>query len=146
MATTRPGDGRVLPTKRLSEKISALSGKERMEIMKKTFEQNLFSYKKSSFTAKEGDLFIVTFPKCGTTWTQQIAKLVRNHGQEDGMDVDEAFPWIELMSPEEADVRNVYTYLWKRCYMHVYGIIQKLRSSLTNVLFRTKLGREGADG
>ena len=106
MATSH-SDGRVLPTKRLAEKMSAFkNGQEQGEFMQRTMQQNLITYKKSSFTAKEGDVFIVTFPKCGTTWTQQIAKLVRNHGQEDGMDIDAAFPWIEYMSPEEAQVRN----------------------------------------
>ena len=41
------------------------------------------------------DLFIVTYPKCGTTWTQQIVKLITNDGKDDGTTVAEAIPWLE---------------------------------------------------
>ena len=101
-----PSDGRVYPGKRLYEKMAGLDGKERMEFFKTTVQQSLLSFKKSSFALKEGDVFIVTAPKCGTTWTQCITKLIRNHGQEDGVDVDGAFPWIDVMSRDEADVRS----------------------------------------
>ena len=140
--TTATGDGRVFPLKRLVEKGSALTGKERLEFSRSTCEQNLLSYKKSSYTAKEEDLFIVTFPRCGTTWTLQIAKLVRNDGKEDGMDIDQALPWIELMSPEEAEVRNALNSLIIspiNCCETVLHCIQKLHSILTIALFRTSV-------
>ena len=82
-------------------------------------------YKKSSFAAREGDVFVVTFRKCGTTWMQQIVKLIRNRGREDGVDVDGAFPWLELMSPEEADVRSALNSL-SRAYP-------------TNTMFRKRM-------
>jgi len=33
-----------------------------------------------SYSAKPGDLFIVTYPKNGTTWMQQIVTLIQNNG------------------------------------------------------------------
>ena len=47
------------------------------------------------FQLRADDLFIVTYPKCGTTWTQQIVKLIANDGKDDGMLVTEAIPWLE---------------------------------------------------
>lgn len=41
------------------------------------------------------DAWVVTFPKCGTTWTQQIVRLIRNGGNIDDTTVDFAVPWAE---------------------------------------------------
>ena len=41
------------------------------------------------------DLFIVTYPKSGTTWMQQIVKLIRNNGVDDSRPVTEVIPWVE---------------------------------------------------
>ena len=49
------------------------------------------------------DVFIATYPKCGTTWTQQIVKLITNNGVETGIDIDVFTPWHEHMSMEETD-------------------------------------------
>ena len=57
-----------------------------------------------SFFIRENDVFVVTYPKCGTTWMQQIVKLVWNNGIEDGRDIDEALPWIESMILGETEV------------------------------------------
>ena len=41
------------------------------------------------------DVWIVTYPKCGTTWTQQIVRLIINRGKEDGLRINDAVPWVE---------------------------------------------------
>lgn len=57
------------------------------------------------FTTKAGDVFVVTYPKCGTIWTTQIVKLVLNNGVDDtAVDNDVAHPWIELTPPESIAV------------------------------------------
>ena len=47
-----------------------------------------------SFPLRPDDLFIVTYPKSGTTWTQQIVKLIRSNGKDDCKTVDVAIPWL----------------------------------------------------
>ena len=41
------------------------------------------------------DVWVVTYPKCGTTWSQQIMRLIRNKGVLDDRKVDFAVPWSE---------------------------------------------------
>ena len=41
------------------------------------------------------DVWIVTYPKCGTTWTQQIVKLIRSNGVNDGVKITISSPWLE---------------------------------------------------
>ena len=101
-----PKREKLSPSMRMYEKMSPLNGLERMELMGSTIQTSLMAFKNSSFVAREGDVFIATFPRCGTTWIQQICKLIRSNGVEDGTDVDSAFLWIDLMSPEEAEVNS----------------------------------------
>ena len=52
----------------------------------------------ANFPLQPDDVFIVTYPKSGTTWTQQIVRLIRNNGIEDtsGINIGIAIPWIEV--------------------------------------------------
>ena len=61
-----------------------------------------------SFSIRANDVFVATYPKSGTTWMQQIVKLVWNNGIEDGRDIDEALPWIEVMSLEDTEVSYLF--------------------------------------
>ena len=52
------------------------------------------------FPLRPEDIFIVTFPKSGTTWMQQIVKLLRNGGQPNEVKLDRAIPWLEMLDSE----------------------------------------------
>ena len=48
-----------------------------------------------NFPLRLDDLFIVTYPKSGTTWVQQIIKQIRNEGKKVGVKITDAIPWLE---------------------------------------------------
>ena len=44
---------------------------------------------------RDKDVFVVTFPKSGTTWMQQVVKLIHGNGEDNDQNIIEAAPWIE---------------------------------------------------
>ena len=54
--------------------------------------------KLKSFPLHPDDVWVVAYPKAGSTWTQQIVRLVRNGGQDDGKVLSESVPWLEALS------------------------------------------------
>lgn len=53
---------------------------------------------RASFVPWHDDIFIATFPRCGTTWTQQIVLLLLNGGDPTGLNLSmcgEHTPWVE---------------------------------------------------
>lgn len=52
----------------------------------------------TSFQPRASDVFISTYPKCGTTWLQQIVHGLRTGGSMDFDDISLVVPWLE-MSP-----------------------------------------------
>eukprot|EP00756_Hemistasia_phaeocysticola_P025822 Hpha_TRINITY_DN16024_c4_g1::TRINITY_DN16024_c4_g1_i3::g.122368::m.122368 len=51
---------------------------------------------RSKFHARESDIFIATYPRCGTTWTQQIVLLILAHGDKDKVKAPMLqSPWME---------------------------------------------------
>jgi hypothetical protein len=51
-----------------------------------------------TYRSGQGDVFVATYPKCGTTWTQNILLLLANGGipLPPGESLDDVFPHIEL--------------------------------------------------
>ena len=50
---------------------------------------------KDTVKLRPDDIWIVTYPKSGTTWTQQIVRLILNRGIDDGLKITDAVPWVE---------------------------------------------------
>ena len=44
---------------------------------------------------RDDDVWVVSYPKAGTTWTQYIVHLIHNGGKDDGKKITDAVPWIE---------------------------------------------------
>ncbi|XP_067140803.1 sulfotransferase 1C3-like [Centruroides vittatus] len=55
-----------------------------------------------NYKAKPGNLFLVSYPKCGTTWMHHIVALILRKGQpsEDPLDFLLGYPFIEVMGRE----------------------------------------------
>ena len=49
------------------------------------------------FVAKDGDIFVVTYPRSGTTWTEQIVHLLVNNGEQGEQRLTDAVPWLETL-------------------------------------------------
>ena len=72
--------------------------------------------KSASFQLREDDVFIATFPKCGTTWTQNIIYKLHQAHETDvfeglGDHLLEAIPWLEDSDQEEVSQRPSPRYL-----------------------------------
>ena len=50
------------------------------------------------------DVFIVTPPKCGTTWTQQIVHGLRTRGSMDFDEITRVIPWINMAHDTGIDI------------------------------------------
>ncbi|XP_053625703.1 sulfotransferase 1 family member D1-like [Plodia interpunctella] len=87
------------------------------------------------------DIFVVTFPKSGTTWTQELVWLIGNNFNYDSAAeklLKERFPFLEYAMM----TRNPKIEEWTRARMQVSpgiaeGILKKLTTSVVDVLNTT---------
>lgn len=61
-----------------------------------TFDIEQFENLIDSFNTNDGDTFITTYVKAGTTWTQQIVHLLLRNGEPGGF-YGETVPWLEAV-------------------------------------------------
>ena len=64
-----------------------------------------------SFAPRASDVFVVTYPKCGTTWMTQICHQLRTGGDEAFGEITEVVPWdvlaLDCGQDLDADVARV---------------------------------------
>ena len=62
-----------------------------------TFKQDEVEKLIETFPARPTDVFICTYPKCGTTWTQQIVHLLTHGGEQGDTTIYDTAPWLEAI-------------------------------------------------
>ncbi len=63
----------------------------------------------ASLPLDPSDVWIATYPKAGTTWTQNIVKLIRSKGEKDGVQLMKSVPWAEANSEQSLFKVNLST-------------------------------------
>ena len=53
--------------------------------------------KMKNLKLRPDDIWVVSYPKCGTHWVMHIVRLILNRGKDDGKNIAEAVLWIESM-------------------------------------------------
>lgn len=64
-----------------------------------SFDVDRFEDLIDNFVTKDGDVFVTTYVKAGTTWTQQIIHQLLREGKEGGF-YGESVPWLECMASD----------------------------------------------
>lgn len=54
----------------------------------------------NSFELCSDDVWVVSYPKSGTTWVQQILKLLHSGGKDDGRMITDAIPFIDMVNKD----------------------------------------------
>ena len=49
------------------------------------------------------DVWVTSYPKCGSTWTRWIVKLILNKGQPDDVEIHQACPHVEIADVSQPD-------------------------------------------
>ncbi|KAL7435026.1 hypothetical protein ACHAXH_005921 [Discostella pseudostelligera] len=80
------------------------------------------------YQAQDNDLFIVTYPKCGTTWTQHIVYLILNDGVPLPPDqrLDVVFPHLEEVGKEFIETKGTILGGYRLIKTHLpYSLVSK---------------------
>jgi sulfotransferase len=51
----------------------------------------------NEFVVNADDIFVVTFPRSGTTWMEQVIHLLLNQGEQGSKVLGDAVPWVETL-------------------------------------------------
>lgn len=60
----------------------------------------------AEFETQAGDVFVVTYPKCGTTWMEQIVHLLLHNGEQGEKRLTDQMPWVEAIPSRSAGFRE----------------------------------------
>ena len=90
------------------------------------------------FVPKDGDVFVVTYPRSGTTWTEQIVHLLVNQGEQGEQRLTDAVPWLETL-PHRPNgmIEFLKTMLQRRLFTsHLpYPLMPSLKDTTAKIIY-----------
>lgn len=60
--------------------------------------------KLKAFQVRHDDLILSSYPRSGATWTQQIIRLLRNCGKDDGTNLDDVIPLLDSLGTDRGNL------------------------------------------
>ncbi|KAH1172599.1 hypothetical protein KIL84_016438 [Mauremys mutica] len=89
------------------------------------------------FEIRDSDVFVVTYPKSGTVWTQNILSLIYHEGHRDGtenMEIVDRVPWLEYNIRNMDYVRRPSPRLFAT-HLPYYLVPRDLKNRRTKVIY-----------
>lgn len=90
------------------------------------------------FVVQDGDVFVVTYPRSGTTWTEQMVHLLVNKGEQGEQRLTDAVPWLETL-PQRPNgmIEFLKTILQRRLFTsHLpYPLMPSLGSTTAKIVY-----------
>lgn len=90
------------------------------------------------FIPKDGDVFVVTYPRSGTTWTEQIVHLLLNNGVQGEQRITDAVPWLETLPHRPNGMHEFLKTMPKRrpFTSHLpYPLIPRLKKTNAKIIY-----------
>jgi hypothetical protein len=100
-----PGDGILVTLQTLEESLHMAEfhlnvvkdGKGRQIKVPVFISQADLDQIEKEFVVTNDDVFVITYPRSGTTWTEQMVHLLVNHGEQGEQRLTDAVPWLETL-------------------------------------------------
>ncbi len=113
-----------------------------------TFDEEGISNLISSFELRSDDVFICTYPKSGTTWTQQMVNLLQCDGKDPPRSYSHAVPWLETLALKKPQLANDEAKGWSleslqaapgprvfKTHANIQDLPGRFRSGATKVIY-----------
>ncbi|NXP07535.1 ST3A1 sulfotransferase, partial [Thinocorus orbignyianus] len=89
------------------------------------------------FEIRDSDIFLATYPKSGTVWTQNILSLILHEGHRNGtenMDIMDRIPWLEY-NDKNMDYANLPSPRALATHLPYYLVPRDLRNKRARVIY-----------
>ncbi|NXK47089.1 ST3A1 sulfotransferase, partial [Chauna torquata] len=93
-----------------------------------------------NFEIKDSDIFIATYPKSGTVWTQNILSLILHEGHRNGtedMELLDRIPWLEY-NIKNADLASLPLPRVLATHLPYYLVPRDLRNKRGRIIYVTR--------
>lgn len=90
------------------------------------------------FAVMDDDVFVVTFPRSGTTWMEQVIHLLLNNGEQGSKVLGDAVPWVETLPNRQQGFKQFLEEMTGRRFFtsHLpYSLMPGVRDSNANYVY-----------